>query len=577
MNVILGLNAFHADSSACLLVDGELVGAIAEERLGQRKKHTSDFPINAIEFVLKSANLKLSDVSHIAIARDTSNAMRQRIKYGLKNPVRSLGAGLEFVRRSLVQDSISSRLTRDPSLGIFNGTIVGVEHHLAHICSAYFASDFEDAAGLSYDASGDFVSFMVARCRGTNIEILDRVYLPHSLGIFYTAMTQFVGFSGFGDEFKFMGMAAYGENSYEEQIKRLVKFDEDGWFNINPKYFAMHQGGQSGKQAENGKVVVDPLYTNALSSMFPSFARDVTEISEVQADIARSVQVGFENVITKCARKLKTLTGAKNLVTAGGCALNGLANTRIATEAGFHSQFIQPAASDDGTALGAAYYVYNAITPEPKREKMFPSVYLGGEYLDELDITSSANVSTTRFDNDDEVYDAVVKKLANNQIVGWFQGRSEWGPRALGNRSILANPACKDMKAILNGKIKRRESFRPFAPSVLDEYKSTYFATNLRSDYMMHVVQVNEGWKNRLPAITHVDGTARMQTVTKDLNERYYSLIKKFGDRTGVYMLLNTSFNENEPVVETPDQAFACFMRTDMDALCIGNVIYSKK
>jgi len=189
----------------------------------------------------------------------------------------------------------------------------------------------------------------------------------------------------------------------------------------------------------------------------------------------------------------------------------------------------------------------------------------------------SSDVSKIRFDNDDDVYNACVEKLVDNQVVGWFQGRSEWGPRALGNRSILANPACKDMKDILNGKIKRRENFRPFAPSVLDEYKSTYFATNLRSDYMMHVVQVNESWKRRLPAITHADGTARMQTVTKDLNEKYYSLIKKFGDRTGVYMLLNTSFNENEPVVETPDQAFACFMRTDMDALCIGNVIYSKK
>lgn len=577
MSVILGLNAFHADSSACLLVDGELIGAIAEERLGQRKKHTSDFPVNAVEFVLTNANLKLSDVSHIAIAKDTSKAMRQRIKYGLRNPVRSFGAGVEFFRRNLAQDSISSRLTRELNLGVFNGNIIGVEHHLAHICSAYYASDFEDAAGLSYDASGDFVSFMVARCRGSNIEILDRVYLPHSLGIFYTALSQFVGFSGFGDEFKFMGMAAYGENVYEEQINQLIKFDENGWFKINPKYFAMHQGGKSGKQTRCGEIIIDPLYTNGLSSMFPSFNRDVTEINEVQADIARSTQAGFENIITKCARRLKMLTGAQNLVTAGGCALNGLANTRIANEAGFYAQFIQPAASDDGTALGAAYYVYNAITTEPKREKMFPSVYLGGEYPDELDITLSSDVSKIRFDNDDDVYNACVEKLVNNQVVGWFQGRSEWGPRALGNRSILANPACKDMKDILNGKIKRRENFRPFAPSVLDEYKSTYFATNLRSDYMMHVVQVNESWKRRLPAITHADGTARMQTVTKDLNEKYYSLIKKFGDRTGVYMLLNTSFNENEPVVETPDQAFACFMRTDMDALCIGNVIYSKK
>jgi carbamoyltransferase len=383
MIVILGINAFHADAAACLVIDGQLIGAVAEERLGDRVKHTAQFPENAIRRLLIDSNLRLRDITHVAIARDTSANLFSKINYSLKNPLASSGAIREFLVRSKRSKSIYEVMAKicceDVSQAKFK--TVNVEHHLAHIASAYFLSPFDSlTAGFSYDGSGDFASLMAARCEGSNIEILDRVCLPSSLGFFYTALCQFIGFERFGEEYKVMGLASYGDDVYRDEMGLLIKKEPEKWFSLDQNFFHMHKGGKSGEMSQSGEIVIDKLYTAEMPKLFGGAPREYQkEISQREMDIAKSTQVRFEEIAIHCMTKLNQLVPTNNLAMAGGCALNGVTNARIARETPFRNQFIQPASSDDGTCLGAAYYTWHQVLGKKARFEM-QHAFWGPEY-----------------------------------------------------------------------------------------------------------------------------------------------------------------------------------------------------
>lgn len=579
MTVILGLNAFHADSAACLLIDGKLVGAVAEERLGERRKHTSHFPANAVRWLLEDNGLRLRDVTHVALPRDSAANRGAKIAHVARNPITGLAAAREHLRRSQKTTSMLDELAEicgeDPGLAGFE--TFHVEHHLAHVASAYYVSPFESlTAGFSYDASGDFASAMAARCEGSRIDVLDRVTLPHSLGFFYTAMCQFIGFDEFGEEYKVMGLAPYGEDKFRDVMAELVTCPEADWFRIDTKAFGMHSGGESG-ETRNGQLVVGRIYTDALKARLGPARRRSEPLTEREKNIARSTQVRFEEAAVHCLERLHRLVPSQQLVMAGGCALNGVANARILRETAFRHPYLQAAASDDGTCLGAAYHCWHAHLGRTERFHM-KHAFWGPLHSDERirKAAEATGVAIVECRGDDDLVERASALIADGNVVGWYQGRSEWGPRALGNRSILANPAIPTMKDTINAKIKRRESFRPFAPSVLREDVATYFEQAVDSPFMMHVVKFKPEWRTRLPAVTHVDGTGRLQSVDPEGNALYHKLITAFKRRTGIGIVLNTSFNENEPVVDTPEQAADCFMRTEMDALCLGRYILVK-
>lgn len=577
MTVILGINAFHADAAACLLVDGKLVGAVAEERLGPRIKHSSAFPVNSILSLLSASNLRLRDVTHLAIARDTRANTLARASYAVRNPVLSVRATLEHFRRSRRSQGWLSGLAEScgEDTRKVQFCVVRVEHHLAHISSAYYLSPFEElTAGFSYDASGDFASLMAARCEGHRIDVLDRVCLPNSLGFFYTALCQFIGFGGFGEEYKVMGLAAYGEDMFSDEMRLLVRVKTGGWFRLGEGYFAMHSGRASGEQDASGKPVLGQLYTTKLYDLLGKPRDRKNPLTARECNLAKSTQRRFDEVALHCLERLNGLVNTHRLAMAGGCALNGVTNARIHRDTVFREQYIQPAASDDGSCLGAAYWCWHNVLGKTERFHM-SHPFWGPEHSGSVlaDAANKSGFLQRVFDSDESLVEAVAGLIARGWIVGWYQGRSEWGPRALGHRSILANPILPTIRDLINSKIKRRESFRPFAPSVLKEDVSTYFEQTLESPFMQHVVGVRKEWRDRIPSVTHVDGTSRLHTVEVSTSPLYYLLIKAFKRITGVGMLLNTSFNENEPIVETPQQAVDCFQRTDMDALCLGRFL----
>lgn len=578
MTVILGLNAFHADSAACLLVDGRLVGAVAEERLGERRKHSPAFPKAAISWLLADNGLKLADVTHVALPRAPDANRAAKMAYVLGNPVKGGKAAIEhFMRASKTRtmiEQLAEICGEDPATVKFK--TVNVEHHLAHVASSYYCSPFEAAAGFSYDSSGDFASALAARCEGSRIEILDRVHLPHSLGFFYTALCQFIGFDSFGEEYKVMGLAPYGKDLHGDLMQRLVELPENGWFQLRKGSFGMHEGGESGELDDSERIIMGQLWRQSIADELGAPATR-GQITQREMDIARSVQVRFEEAAIHCLNRLHSLVGGERVVMAGGCALNGVANARILRDTPFNLPYLQAAASDDGTCLGAAFWTWHNVIGSTDRFHM-EHAFWGPEYSD---TRHRSAVETTRmpieeFAQNESLVDRVAQLIADGMVVGWYQGRSEWGPRALGNRSILANPAIRTMKETINTKIKRRESFRPFAPSVLREDVATYFEQDVYSPFMMHVVKLRPEWRERLPAITHVDGTGRLQSVDPISNSLYHALIRAVKSHTGVGMVLNTSFNENEPIVDTPEQAVNCFMRTDMDALCVGRYVIVK-
>lgn len=575
MSIILGINTFHAGSSAALIVDGIPVAAIAEERLN-RKKYFAGFPKLAIERCLQMAGLSITDIEHVAVGRDSSANLHKKLEFAIRNPSRLLNlARIRSKSRSF--DDLRTMIARefgvDPESLKFQTH--NIEHHIAHTASAYFASEWEHSAGMTIDGSGDFVSCMMSECSGSEIKPLKRVYVPHSLGTLYTAVCQFIGYGKYGDEGKVMGLAPLGKDTYADFFKDIVKPLPNG-FELNPEYFLPFGSDQGMEISEDGEMIVHRLYSDKFIKEFGPERDRHAEITQRDMDIAFGLQNIFEKYYMHVLNELGKNVNTNRLSMAGGCALNSVANGKALLETPFTEHCIQPAAGDDGLSLGSALYVSNSVLKEGKRWVMTNS-YLGDEYSD-AEVKAELDRYGLEYRELDRgsLLDVTTEEIKNGNVIGWFQGRMEWGPRALGNRSILAHPGFPNMKDILNARIKHRESFRPFAPSVLVEAQDEIFEQNYPSPFMLHVYKIRPEWRDRLSAVNHLDDTGRLQTVARVENPLYYDLITKFKEKTGIPVILNTSFNENEPVVCKPSEAIECFMRTKMDVLVIGSFFCKK-
>ncbi|MEY4169467.1 MAG: hypothetical protein RLZZ217_717 [Planctomycetota bacterium] len=579
MTAILGLNFNHADASACLVIDGKLVAAVAEERLGQRVKHDPRFPGTAIPRVLQMGGVSLRDIDVVAHSRDTSANRWGKYRYVAMNPLRAFGAVRHHLQRRGTEAGVLQMVAEccggDPTA--FRARLVNVEHHLSHVASAYYCSPFDGlTAGMSYDGSGDFASFMACRCEGTRIEVLDRVLLPDSLGFFYTALCQFIGFDEFGEEYKVMGLAPYGNDEFAPQMKQLLRIHEDGWFSLDRASFGMHGEVASGVLDERGRIAMGRMFGEGLVAMLGQPRRRTDEMTQRAKDIARSCQVRFEEAAMHCAKRLHRLVPTDRIAYAGGCALNGVANARLLRETPFKHAYLQAASADDGLCVGAAMWAWHNVLGGKERFHMHHA-YWGPEYgAEEIRRSAESCPMPQLVVSRERLPRFTARLLRAGLVTGWYQGRSEWGPRALGNRSILADPTQPQMKELINAKIKRREMFRPFAPTVTRRAVSTYFEQDVFSPFMMHVVKIRPEFRDRLPSVTHVDGTGRLQSIERETNQLYHDLIEELGQLSGIPIVLNTSFNENEPVVDTPDQALACFTRTGLDALVLGTHVIVK-
>lgn len=570
--LIIGLNTDHGDSSVVLVGEKGVVAAIAEERIN-RKKHCADFPALAIKEVLKIAGVDIADVTDIAVARDPKANIVAKTAYLARYP--ESGIPMAIKRFGVHKKVLDTAGRISEGLGVPRSKIKAkfhqVEHHLAHVASAFYWSPFEKCCAFTNDGAGDFATTMWARCEGNNIEILKRSFWPHSLGVFYTALCQFIGFDRYGEEYKVMGLSAYGKNRFSAVMRDMVRYDLDRGLQLNLEYFAHHRNATTFETIVDGEIVLPNLWGAKMEEALGSARKRGTELTDRERDISASMQIRYEEVFLDMVADLVKKTKNRNIVMAGGCALNSVANGRMISEGYVEQAYFQPAASDDGTAMGAALYVLHAKCGVPRFGEIRHSFW-GPEYSD-AEIEKALEKNGRPFSKlaRKELIDTAAAAIAKGKIIGWFQGREEWGPRALGNRSILCNPAIPDMKATLNARIKNREPFRPFAPVCREEDMSMVFEGTHPVPFMIVVYKVRPEWRPKLPAITHEDGTGRVQTVARDQNELYYDLIGRFKEMTGVPVLLNTSFNENEPIVHTPEQAIDCFERTKMDALGIGS------
>lgn len=568
--IILGINAYHGDSSACLLRDGELVAAAEEERFC-RIKHWAGFPEAAIRYCLNAAGVTLDDVDHVGVNHDPRAHLGRKAWYALAhrpNPKFVMDRLLNRHRRAGLDDMLRRSF---PGLK-FRAQLHHVEHHLAHLGSAYLVSPFEEAATVSVDGFGDFSSAAWGVGQAENITVQGHVFFPHSLGIFYQAMTQYLGFPNYGDEYKVMGLAPYGTPRFIEPLRMVVKLSEDGQFRLNLRFFRHHRE-KIDYAWENGSPSVGTLFSSDLEKLLGPARRKDEPLTQVHKDLARSTQAVYEEAFFHLLNFAHRASGSDALTLAGGCAMNSVANGKIYRYTPFKRVYVQAAAGDAGGAIGAAVVLSARLGRSSAR---MDHAYWGPSFSNEcIDRTLKAyhgrivaqDCSVKYFPDEEELCRSTATSIANGKVVGWFQGRMEWGPRALGNRSIVCDPRRSDMKDVLNSKIKRRESFRPFAPSILRESVSEWFETDDDVPFMTQVFQIRQNKRDSIPAVTHVDGSGRLQTVDERTNPRYHRLIAYFGRITGVPILLNTSFNENEPVVCRPEEALDCFLRTNMDML----------
>jgi carbamoyltransferase len=578
--IILGLNAFHGDSSAALVRDGVLIAAVEEERFC-RVKHWAGFPSQSIAYCLREARLSLSDVDHVAVNQDNNANLFRKLRYVLTN-VSKVGLAFERIRNRRERQRIPELLEIAFPANRFGGAFHNVEHHLAHLSSAFHVSPFQDAVVLSVDGFGDFSSAAWGVGHGTNIKINGRVLFPHSLGIFYQALSQYLGFPHYGDEFKVMGLAPYGSRSVMDAMRKIVKLQPNGGFELGLKYFTHQQQGGA-YQWKGGAPEFADLFSPALEDLLGPRRQPSDPLEDRHRDIAQSVQAMYEEAFFHLVDGLQRVSGLTDIALAGGCAANSVANGKIRRKTAFKRVYVQAAAGDAGGAIGSAFDVWHRLGGP--RSFVMDHAYWGPHYdrdvivdLIENERTEieTARCKVTEISDEAELCRLVAAAIADGKVVGWFQGRMEWGPRALGNRSILCDPRRGDMKALLNAKIKRRESFRPFAPSVLEEEVSNWFEEDDAVPFMMQVFQIRKDKRESIPAVTHVDGSGRLQTVSSRTNPLYHRLIKAFDGMTGVPMVLNTSFNENEPVVCQPKEALDCFLRTNMDLLVLGNTIVTR-
>jgi carbamoyltransferase len=564
---ILGLNAFHGDSSAAVFDGDRLVAAVEEERFN-RIKHWAGLPVLA-------ARACLGDLvpDHIAISRDPRAHLAGKLWRVATRPA-DWRKMVSRAKNSVQVSRVAEQLAFAGIQAKGGAKVHFVEHHRAHLASAFFASPFEEAAVVSVDGFGDFSSVMWGVGAGNRIQIQGGVRFPHSLGLFYTAFTQLLGFEKYGDEYKMMGLAAYGVPRFQERVRDVV-CTRDGHVQLNLDYFLHHTKGVDMTWA-GGEPKLGTVFSRKLIDMFGEQRQLHAEILPQHADLAASVQAVLEENYFALLRHVQRETGQKKVCLAGGVALNCAANGKLFEETPFEDVYIQPAAHDAGTSIGAALYVSHQVLGRP-RSFVMRHVYYGPEYTD-TEIRSELESAGAKYGKLDEatLLDRTAQLIADGNIVGWFQGRMEFGPRALGNRSILADPRRKDMKDTLNSRIKFREPFRPFCPSILSQAAGDYFETSYPAPFMVTAYKIKPHQRERIPAVVHADGTGRLQTVEKDVNPLYWKLIDRFGEITGVPVLLNTSFNENEPVVNNPAQAIDCFLRTKMDALAIGSFILLK-
>jgi len=573
--IILGINAYHGDASACIIRDGEMIAAAEEERF-RRIKHWAGFPSEAIKYCLRAAKVAPKEIDHVGISRNPNAHLHKKILFVL-------------ARRpnfTLIRDRLANAArVRDPkktlcqALGVspseLRAEFHNIEHHQAHMSSAFFVSPFEEAAVLSIDGFGDFVSTMSGEGKNNQLKVLDYVEFPHSLGFFYTTVTQYLGFLKFGDEYKVMVLAAYGEPAYLDEFRKIVRVKKDGQFELDLEYFRHHSEGVD-MTWDEGEPHIGQAYSDRFVEKFGPPRQPGSEITKHHENMAASLQALLEEAYFSILNYLYARTKKKILCLAGGVAFNSVANGKIFDHTPFQEIYIQAAAGDAGTALGAAYYIYHQVLGHP-RQFVMSHAYWGPQYSNgEIErVLKEYGLKAETFD-ESPLLARTAQALTDGKVVGWFQGRMEWGPRALGNRSILVDPRRAEMKAILNARIKRREPFRPFAPSILLEAVGDYFEKTYPDPFMIKVYPVKPGKRSVIPAVTHVDGTGRLQTVGRQENPLYWSLIKEFERLTEVPVVLNTSFNENEPIVCSPKEALECFLRTKMDVLVLGNYFLEK-
>ena len=574
--LIVGLNAYHGDVAAAVLRDGQLVAALEEERFS-RVKHVAGFPTRAIAQGLAMAGARADEVDVWAIARGQRVHLLRKAWFALTHRP---GAALlgqyrnTAGRNASIPDVIAQSFNLDAASVAARAHYI--EHHPAHLASAFHMSGLAEAACCAIDGFGDFVSVSVAHGRGSRVDVIDRVFFPHSLGLLYLAITQYLGFKKYGDEYKVMGLAPYGTPRHTETIGRLVRLEAGGRFRLDLDFFR-HWTGEVSMSWEGGEPAIPDVYTDRLVELLGPPRRPDDPVTTHHEDLAASVQRVFEEAAFHVLRGVHARIPVDALCLAGGCAMNSVANGKIRQHTPFRDVFIQPAAGDNGTALGAALAAWHATGPHPPGTRLAHS-YWGTEYapddiarvIRQSGVVEQGRSLWTPIDDETALCRETAARIASGQVVGWFQGRMEWGARALGNRSILGDPRSRHMRDIINQKIKFRERFRPFAPSILAEAIDEYFVGAVHDPFMIQVYPVRPEKRDIIPAVTHVDGSGRLQSVSQASNPRYWALLRAFQAETGVPVLLNTSFNENEPIVERPDQALDCFLRTDMDVLVMG-------
>ncbi|HKW15646.1 MAG TPA: carbamoyltransferase [Candidatus Krumholzibacteria bacterium] len=557
---ILGISCYYHDSAAALLKDGVIIAAAQEERF-TRIRHDEDFPTNAVKYCLKEAGITIDQVDYIGFYDKPLIKFERILQTYLATWPRSFPSFIKSMplwlsKKLMIPSLIKKELKYD-------GDVLMIEHHLSHAASSYLVSPYDDAAIVTVDGVGEWATSTICHGVGSDIKILKEIHFPHSLGLLYSAYTYYLGFKVNSAEYKVMGLAPYGEPKYVDKVMETISYNDDGSFKMNMKYFSYDYGLQ--------------MTNKNMEELFGQKKREPeSKLDQFHKDVAMSVQVVTEEIVLRMVRHAHELTGSKNLCMAGGVALNCVANGRVVKETPYKDVFIQPAAGDAGGAVGVATYLYHTVLGN-ERKWEWEHAYLGPEYsTDEIRKFLDENGIVYKEFDENGMLDATVQALVDQKTIGWFQGRMEFGPRALGARSIIADARNPENKSVVNLKIKFRESFRPFAPYVLEEKCNEWFELDIPSPYMLLVADVREG-KRTIPAVTHVDQSARIQTVNEKENKRYYQLLKRFDEKTGCPLIINTSFNvRGEPIVCKPDEAYTCFMRTNMDVLVLDKFVMYK-
>ena len=579
---ILGINAYHANASAAIVCEGRLVAAVEEERFN-RVKYAAGFPAQAIRYCLGEAGLTLADIDHVGVPRNPYARLGTKIFYALRMPSFARDRAKVLMKFTGVREALARAFDTDPAR--ITGQFHRIEHHQAHLASAFFVSPFERAAILSADGVGDFASTMWATGDGGRLRVEGSITFPHSMGLYYSAVTQYLGFPKFGDEYKVMGLAAYGQPEQLSAFREIVQFDErskENGFRLGLDYFIHHRTGPEMSWAEADKTpTLGKLFSDEMPRRLGPARQPEEPVEQRHRNLASSLQARLEEVYLGMLKKLAESTRLKAVCLAGGVAFNCVANGKIFETTPFEKVYVQPAAGDAGLAVGAAFHIWHRILGKPRSFVMDHAYWGPGFSNAEIRKAIDASRVVKRGYSvaelpEEELIRRAAALVADGKILGWFQGRAEWGPRALGNRSIVADPRRPEMKEILNQRIKHRETFRPFAPSILAEATGEWFAKSHPSPFMTLAYPVRPEKRDKIPAPTHVDGTGRLQTVSRDANPRYWKLIRAFSDATCVPVVLNTSFNDNEPIVCRPEEALDCFLRTQMDALALGDFLVTK-